>query len=198
MENKPIKDKIDMTYGMLINRDNHYNSKDYEKFKYINIMSTDNRSIIVEDMTYKNFLELKERMKNENVEIGIKYALRNEQEQHNLYEQFCIKYGKDYANRIVCPVGASEHHTGLALDIEVRVNGKWITNNENINITEPILKKMHPLLHKYGFILRYPKDKEEITNVPYEPWHIRYVGEQLAQYLYENKLLLEDFYKIKN
>ena len=48
--------------------------------------------------------------------------------------------------------------------------------------------------HKYGFILRYPKDKECITGYPYEPWHFRYVGIKLATYLYENSMTLEEYY----
>lgn len=48
--------------------------------------------------------------------------------------------------------------------------------------------------YKYGFILRYPQDKTEITNYNYEPWHIRYVGVELATYLYENNLTLEEYY----
>ena len=48
--------------------------------------------------------------------------------------------------------------------------------------------------YEYGFILRYPKDKCEITGYAYEPWHIRYVGKQLASYLYENNLCLEEYY----
>ena len=192
-----LKNNIDLKYGMIVNRTNQYNANDYEKFKYINIISTDNRSIISEDLTYRKFQELKEEMEKQNVIIGIKHALRDKKEQQTLYEQFCIKYGKEYADKIVCPVGASEHHTGLALDIEVKIDNKWISNNDNFSIAEPFLKKMHPILHKYGFILRYPENSENITKVPYEPWHIRYVGEQLAQYLYKNNLLLEDFYQIK-
>lgn len=189
-----MKENIDLTYGMIVNRNNLYNPEDYKKFNYINICSTDNRNIIVERVTYENFLELKTRMEKENINIGIKHALRDKEEQENLYKQFCIKYGKEYADKIVCPVGASEHHTGLALDIEVKIDNKWISNNDNFNISEPILRKMHPILYKYGFILRYPENKEKITNVPYEPWHIRYVGKELASYLSDNNLLLEDFY----
>ena len=198
MQNIIRKDNVDTRYAILVNRKNPYNAKDYEKFKYINIKSTDNREIIVENITYQHFLELKNEMEKENVIMGIKHALRDKIEQQSLYEQFCIKYGKDYADKIVCPVGTSEHHTGLALDIEVKIDNEWISNNDNFDITEPILKKIHPILYKYGFILRYPKNSEKTTKVPYEPWHIRYVGKELAQYLYENELLLEDFYNINN
>ena len=133
MQNIIKNNGIDMVYAILVNRKNPYNAKDYEKFKYINIKSTDNREIIVENITYKHFLELKDEMEKENVIIGIKHALRDKIEQQSLYEQFCIKYGKDYADKIVCPVGTSEHHTGLALDIEVKIDNEWISNNDNFD-----------------------------------------------------------------
>ena len=49
---------------------------------------------------------------------------------------------------------------------------------------------------KYGFILRYPKDKEEITEISYEPWHFRYVGKEAAEFMYRHNLCLEEFYQI--
>ena len=52
--------------------------------------------------------------------------------------------------------------------------------------------------YKYGFILRYPKDKERITGFKYEPWHYRYVGKKIAKYLYENNLTLEEYKKMEN
>ena len=73
------------------------------------------------------------------------------------------------------------------------VDNKWIINNDNIEISEPILKVMHRYLIKYGFILRYPKQKENITQITYEPWHIRYVGTELANYLNQNNLVLDEY-----
>lgn len=83
--------------------------------------------------------------------------------------------------------GASEHQTGYALDIAYKglagetfddtPQGKWLIENA----------------HKYGFILRYPEDKTEITNISYEPWHYRYVGLPHAYYCYQNDLCLEEY-----
>ena len=49
---------------------------------------------------------------------------------------------------------------------------------------------------EYGFIVRYPKDKEWITRISYEPWHFRYVGKEAAEFLYEHNLTLEEFYEL--
>jgi len=93
----------------------------------------------------------------------------------------------------VAPPGASEHQTGFALDLSCpQVNfeleeafaetpeGRW-------------LEKHAPL---YGFVIRYPKNKENITGFPWEPWHIRYVGEPLALYLSMTGMTLEEYHKL--
>ena len=188
-----MEEKLNNKYSIIVNKKRRYNADDFKDFKYINITSTDGRNILIEEVTNLQFNKLKEEMKKQGINIGIKYALRNEQEQSDLYKKFCEKYGKEYADKIVCPVGTSEHHTGLAIDVEVMVDNKWIINNDNIEISEPILKVMHRYLIKYGFILRYPKQKENITQITYEPWHIRYVGTELANYLNQNNLVLDEY-----
>ena len=81
--------------------------------------------------------------------------------------------------------GYSEHQTGLAFDINsIRDSfadtkeGLWLAKNAHI----------------YGFILRYPKGKESITGYKYEPWHYRYVGVSVAQYIFENQITFEEYY----
>lgn len=88
--------------------------------------------------------------------------------------------------------GTSEHQTGLAIDITSQSanfqleplfgdtkEGKWLAENA----------------HKFGFIIRYEKEKEAITGYTYEPWHVRYVGNPYATYLYENQFTLEEVIK---
>lgn len=89
--------------------------------------------------------------------------------------------------RYVALPGASEHHTALAIDLsndgtleEDFIDteaGKWIKKN----------------CYKYGFVVRYPKAKEEITGIGYEPWHIRYVGRPHSDIMYENNWCLEEY-----
>lgn len=87
----------------------------------------------------------------------------------------------------------SEHHTGLAIDIttdEWENAGKGLsTSFEN---TEAC-KWLKENAHKYGFILRYPKEKESITKIKYEPWHFRYVGEKHATKIYRQGICLEEY-----
>lgn len=100
-------------------------------------------------------------------------------------------YGDDPYNKPVkvMPGNRSEHTTGLAIDILSEAHeqaddefadtqeGQWLAENA----------------HKYGFILRYPKDKEHITGVIFEPWHYRYVGVDAATEMYEKNLCLEEY-----
>lgn len=116
---------------------------------------------------------------------------RSYQRQGQIFNANVSEKGFIEANRVSAQPGQSEHQTGLAIDISSAsveydlveelgdtVEGIWIEKNA----------------YKSGFILRYPKGKESITGYMYEPWHIRYVGVELATYLYVNDLTLEDVY----
>ena len=73
------------------------------------------------------------------------------------------------------------------------VDGKKCLENEEAFAHEDIYLKIHRHLSNFGFILRYPKGKENITGYDYEPWHIRYVGKEAARLIYENDLTLEEY-----
>jgi len=101
---------------------------------------------------------------------------RSFEQQESLYQEM----GSSFA----LPAGHSEHHLGLSLDIgstemkmEKAPEGKWIEENS----------------WKYGFILRYPKDKTHITGIEYEPWHIRYVGLPHSVIMKEKNFVLEEY-----
>lgn len=89
------------------------------------------------------------------------------------------------------PAGYSEHETGLALDILCSGNMRMDQSQKK----EPGNVWLRKNSWRYGFVPRYPEDKEKITGVRYEPWHFRYVGKQAAAYMHENKLTLEEFWE---
>lgn len=96
-------------------------------------------------------------------------------------------------NPYVAAPGTSEHQSGLALDVSCPEIHMELTE-EFAETREGIWLKTHAPL--YGFILRYPAGKEEITQVPYEPWHIRYVTKALASYLSLTGITLEEYHEI--
>lgn len=89
------------------------------------------------------------------------------------------------------PAGHSEHETGLALDILCAGNMTMDQTQER----EPGNTWLRKNSWKYGFILRYPKDKKPVTGINYEPWHFRYVGKKAAAYMHKHDLTLEEFWE---
>lgn len=85
--------------------------------------------------------------------------------------------------------GTSEHQLGLAVDI-VDVNYQQLNSKQK---NTPTQKWLMENSWKYGFILRYPSDKSELTDIIYEPWHYRYVGKEAAKYIYEKEICLEEY-----
>ncbi|MGM9926493.1 MAG: D-alanyl-D-alanine carboxypeptidase family protein [Bacillus sp. (in: firmicutes)] len=129
----------------------------------------------------------------EGIELYAVSGYRSYERQQVVFNAEVAVNGQEAAAAAVAVPGSSEHQTGLAMDISARsvsleltqdfeptVEGQWLAENA----------------HKYGFILRYPKGKEEITGYKFEPWHFRYVGEEYAQVIYENDLTLEEFFNI--
>ena len=107
-----------------------------------------------------------------------------------LFENRANKAGEEEANKLTARPGESEHQTGLAMDITSQSvqfdlkekfgeteEGKWVRDNA----------------HKFGFIIRYTKNKEDITGYNYEPWHIRYVGKEVAEEIYNRGIALEEY-----
>jgi D-alanyl-D-alanine carboxypeptidase len=92
------------------------------------------------------------------------------------------------AERIAVP-GTSEHHMGLAVDIvDTRL---WSLEEEQEDL--PAQKWLMEHCWEYGFILRYPKNKTDVTGIIYEPWHYRYVGQEVAKEIYDAGLTLEEY-----
>ena len=114
-------------------------------------------------------------------------TFRSSDYQDKLYNNYCLEKGIEYADMCSARKGHSEHQTVLAIDVSDKsgdydnfLNTKefeWMKNNS----------------YKYGYILRYPKYKTDITGFKYEPWHYRYVGIKIAKYIYDNNIAFEEY-----
>ncbi len=131
----------------------------------------------VEAKAYDAYLELKKELEAEGVFIDLDSAYRSVAEQQEIVDDFTKKYGAEYVKLYVAVPGYSEHHTGLALDLYLVVDGKDIVENEDLVTYPEIWEKIHAKLADHGFILRYPPQKKIETGYSYEPWHIRYVDD---------------------
>lgn len=132
----------------------------------------------VEKKAYDAYLLLKADLaEHDGIELELDSARRSVAAQQEIMERYIEKYGADYAAKTVATPGYSEHHTGLALDLYFRLDGKDVYYNEDLVQHPEIWEKIHAKLADYGFILRYLAGKEHITGYGYEPWHIRYVDD---------------------
>lgn len=182
-----------MKYKVLVNKEHKIKDNYLSKIELITTKDVDNLDVQVEKEAYNAYLKLKKFLQNKKIIIGISSAYRSKKYQQEVYDEFVEKYGKDYADKVVAPVGCSEHHTGLAIDINIKVNGAWPNGNKELMEQENYYKAIHKYFASYGFILRYPKGKENITGYPYEPWHIRYVGKVVAKIIAKENYTLEEY-----
>ena len=128
--------------------------------------------------------QLQQAAQNAGHSIPLISGFRSYSRQQTLYNNYVARDGQAKADTYSARPGHSEHQTGLAFDV-----GKLDDNYGNT----PAGIWLKENCHKYGFIIRYPKGKESITGYQYEPWHIRYVGEEVATEIYENNLILEEY-----
>ena len=123
--------------------------------------------------------------------VVINSTYRDYATQSYLFERKVAQYGgnRAVAATIVAPPGTSEHQTGLCADIADQF---YSTKDRSLENTATF-QWMKAHCAEYGFILRFPDGKEDITGIMYEPWHFRYVGREAAEYIMENDLCLEEF-----
>lgn len=143
----------------------------------------------VERTAYEAYLRLKEELAGEGVYVDLDSAFRSVAEQQAIVDDFTEKYGAAYARTYAAVPGYSEHHTGLALDLFLIVDGQIVCENEDLMQYPGIWAEIHAALADYGFILRYPGG----NGYAYEPWHIRYVGTDAAREMEERGLTLEEY-----
>ena len=136
------------------------------------------------------FHELAEAAMAEGHKIVITTAYRSYDFQSTLYNNYVANYGQAEADTFSAKPGTSEHQTGLATDVSSPSVNYQLTSNY---INTPEGTWLNDNAHKFGFIIRYQKDKESITGYIYEPWHIRYVGKTAAKEIYEQGLALEEY-----
>ncbi|MBQ9004166.1 MAG: M15 family metallopeptidase [Eggerthellaceae bacterium] len=148
----------------------------------------------VEKKAYDAYLELKADLEKEGVHVDLDSARRSVADQQRIMDEFTKEYGADYAKKTVAQPGYSEHHTGLALDLYLVVDGKDVVENEDMMGYPEIWAKIHAKLAEHGFILRYLDGDEHITGYGYEPWHIRYLDDvAIAKDIMEQGITFEEY-----
>ena len=153
-------------------------------------------SRIVDDVT-----ALIEGAAKDNVSLIICYGYRTLEQSQQLFEKqirrqlangLSQEAAVAEAKRWGAPPGTSDHHTGLALDI---VTPEYQVLNHGFYDT-PAGRWMEEHCWEYGFVIRFPKDKQDITGITYEPWHLRFVGKEHAAAMREQNLCLEEYFEL--
>ena len=137
---------------------------------------------------YDAFKTMFNAAKEEGLTLIVNSSYRTYEVQKEIYDDYEDSRGLEYADKYAARPDFSEHQTGLSVDIfspgsnmstfESTEEFKWLSEN----------------CYKYGFILRYPKGKEDITGYSYEAWHYRYVGKDLAKKVYDSGLTYDEYY----
>ncbi len=180
------KKKVFDHYDVLVNRSHPYQEEDYQGMELIKTEDIEGHDVYVEKETYEHYLLFRTKLQELGIEASISSGYRTLAEQQEIIDEFCSRYPEEKVAKKVAPVGVSEHHTGLAIDITVRTREEYLSDqldSEKQKMYGEQYQIMETICSDYGFILRYPKDKEEITGVSYEPWHFRYVGYPLSKEL---------------
>lgn len=188
---------------ILVNYNHPVTQEFIDNLKLVNTPEGYGPQLQVDERIYSQLEQMLSAAKADGVELYICSAFRLVEYQTKLFnaqvdEQLNRGLSKEHAIEEaaswVAKPSCSEHHTGLALDI---VAPSHQTLDDDFEITDAFawLYKNSP---KYGFILRYPKNKKDITHVNYEPWHFRFVGVDKAQEITDSGLCLEEYFsKIK-
>ena len=181
-------------YMVLVNREIPLPENWEEELTLSKMTNSVGDEVEVEAAAYDAYLELKSDLESEGIKIDLDSAFRSVEEQKRIVEDFTEKYGKTYVEQYVAVPGYSEHHTGLALDLYLNIDGNDIVYNEDLVQYPEVWAKIHAKLAKHGFILRYLEGKESITGFNYEPWHIRYLDDtDKAKEIMDKGITLEEY-----
>ena len=171
---------------MLVNK-YYYLTEDYEPDDLVTLDSTYNMGTNnqMRKVAADAFMKMADAARLDNITIKNASGYRSYEYQVTLYNDYVKRDGKQAADTYSARAGYSEHQTGLVSDINQIEDAfentdafKWLSENS----------------YKYGFILRFPKDKENLTGYKYEPWHYRYVGTEAAKIIHDEDLTLEEYY----
>ena len=193
-ESQAVTKQSEMDYLVLVNKENPLAENWEDNLEIVHMTNSLGDDVQVEKKAYEAYLKLKDALAEEDVFVDLDSAYRSVAEQQRIVDEFAEKYGEDYAKQFVAVPGYSEHHTGLALDLYLNIDGEDVYLNEDMVQHTEIWAKIHEKLPEFGFILRYLDGKEDITGYSYEPWHIRYIDDvERAKEITEKGITLEEY-----
>ena len=142
--------------------------------------------IEIERNVARAFYDMAADASKEGLELMVSSGYRSYEDQEDITNTYLELYGQKYVDNYVAKPGFSEHQTAMSLDVASKSVNTFVNSDE--------YSWMMDNAYKYGFILRYPKSKEDITGYKCEAWHYRYVGKKIAKYIKENNITYDEYY----
>lgn len=188
-----IDTDLSKDYALLVNKYYHLN-EDYEPDDLVTISTKYSWGNLgsqkIRQDAYDAYIEMHEAALSEaNIYLMVNSSYRNYSSQERVYNNYKTNHGEAYADNIAARPGYSEHQTGLSIDVFSTANSTQATFKDS-----DAYRWLKDNSYKYGFILRYPDGKENITGYKFESWHYRYVGKDLAKQIYESNLTFDEYY----
>jgi LAS superfamily LD-carboxypeptidase LdcB len=184
-----VEADISKNEAMLVNK-YHGLSSDYEVSDIVDVsLSYSYAGNKLNKEAYEAFKRLADDAKEEGYTILILSSYRTYEYQDKLWSARKSAYGIKKADDYAARAGSSEHETGYAIDV-----ADYYDNNDSFGDTDAYVWMVNNS-YKYGYILRYPLDKEDITGYSYEAWHYRYVGVDLATKIYNEGITFDEYYE---
>lgn len=183
----------DTTWNMLLVNPWHSLPEGYE----ITLTRLQN-GLSVDERCYPDLQDMMDDCRADGLQPVICSAYRSQEDQERLFSNqlngliaqgYSEENARTEAGKVVAVPGTSEHQLGLALDIVDIENQILDESQESTAVQKWLMENSW----KYGFILRYPNDKSDITGIIYEPWHYRYVGKEAAKEIYDLDVCLEEY-----
>ena len=191
--------KKNIDYLVLVNKQNKLPDDWEDKIELVDVYTGLDETYQVEKKTAEAYEKLKEDLKEDHIIIELDSTYRTVKRQQEIWDEFEQEKGIEYAKKYVAVPGTSEHHTGLAIDVKLVKNGKIIQDNDEMTNERELFSKIHAKLAKYGFILRYPEGKEDITGYGSEVWHFRYIDNPtIAKEIMNKGITFEEYLNSKN
>ena len=174
---------------MIVNK--HYKlDSNYVPANLVTIEPTYGYQFEIRQDVYEAFKNMYNAAKSDGISMFIVSPYRSYKLQNSIYNNYVAIDGINKADTYSARPGFSEHQSGLAVDLAPKAYMDLDTF-----VTSPSYNWMIENSYKYGFILRYPQNKEYITGYMYEPWHYRYVGVEAATIIKNEDLTFEEYYE---
>ena len=192
------KEETKTNYMVLVNKESKLPEDWEEQIELVDVYTNLDQTYKLEKKTAEAFEKLRKALAEEHIIIELDSTYRTVKQQQEIWDEFLEEYGEEYTKTYVAVPGTSEHHTGLAVDVKLVKDGVIIDENDDMTAEKELFAKVHAKLAEYGFILRYPVGKEDITGYGAEVWHYRYLDDpKIAKEIMDKGITLEEYLKNK-